>query len=36
MGTTLSTLSNLAIYIALVAAGAVIGSRPAVRSRPLP
>lgn len=36
MGTTLSTLLNLAIYIALVAVGAFIGSRPAVRSRPLP
>lgn len=36
MGTTLSTLFNLAVYIFLVAAGAVIGSRPAVRSRPLP
>lgn len=36
MSTTLGTLVNLAIYIALVAAGAVIGSRPAVRSRPLP
>ena len=36
MGTTLSTLLNLAVYIVLVAAGAVIGSRPAVRSRPLP
>ena len=33
--TTLSTLSNLAIYIALVVLGAVIGSRPGVRSRPL-
>ena len=35
MGTTLSTLSNLAIYIALVILGALIGSRPGVRSRPL-
>ena len=34
MGTTLSTLSNLAIYIALVILGALIGSRPGVRSRP--
>lgn len=36
MGATLSTLSNLALYILLVVVGAVIGSRPAVRSRPLP
>ena len=35
MDTTLSTLSNLAIYIALVVVGALIGSRPGVRSRPL-
>ncbi len=35
MSTTLSTLVNLAIYIALVAVGALIGSRKAVRSRPL-
>ena len=35
MDTTLSTLSNLAIYIALVIVGAFIGSRPGVRSRPL-
>ena len=35
MDTTLSTLSNLAIYIALVILGALIGSRPGVRSRPL-
>lgn len=34
-GTTASTLLNLAVYIALVAVGALIGSRPAVRSRPL-
>lgn len=36
MNTTLSTLSSLAIYIGLVVVGAVIGSRPAVRSRPMP
>ena len=36
MSTTIGTLTNLAIYIALVIIGAVIGSRPAVRSRPLP
>lgn len=36
MGTTLGTLLNLAIYIGLVAVGAVIGSRRAVRSRPMP
>lgn len=36
MSTTIGTLTNLAIYIALVVIGAVIGSRPAVRSRPLP
>lgn len=35
MGTTLSTLSNLAIYIGLVVAGAFLGSRKALRSRPL-
>ncbi|WP_243421305.1 lysine exporter LysO family protein [Pseudoflavonifractor phocaeensis] len=35
MGTTLSTLSNLAIYIALVVLGAFIGSRNAVRRHPL-
>lgn len=35
MGTTLSTLSSLAIYIALVVVGAIIGSRRQVRSRPL-
>ena len=35
MGTTLSTLTNLAIYIALVIIGAFIGSRKSVRSRPL-
>ena len=35
MGTTLSTLSNLAIYIALVVLGALLGSRSGVRSRPL-
>ncbi len=36
MSTTLGTLVNLAIYIGLVAGGAVIGSRKAVRSRPMP
>ena len=36
MSTTIGTLTNLAIYIALVIIGAVIGSRSAVRSRPLP
>lgn len=36
MGTFLGTLSSLAIYIGLVAVGAVIGSRPAVQSRDLP
>lgn len=36
MSTTIGTLTNLAIYIALVIVGALIGSRPAVRSRPLP
>ena len=35
METTLSTLSNLAVYIALVVVGAFIGSRKAVRCRPL-
>lgn len=35
MGTTLSTLTNLAIYIGLVVVGAFIGSRKGVRSRPL-
>ena len=35
MGTTLSTLTNLAIYIALVILGAFLGSRKALRSRPL-
>ena len=35
MGTTLSTLSNLAIYIGLVVVGAFLGSRKALRSRPL-
>ncbi len=34
MGTTLSTLSNLAIYIGLVVV-AFLGSRKALRSRPL-
>ncbi len=33
MGTTISTLTSLAIYIALVAVGALIGSRPALRER---
>lgn len=36
MSTTLGTLTNLGIYILLVAVGAVIGSRKAVSSRPLP
>lgn len=36
MSSTLSTLLNLGIYIALVAAGALIGSRPAVQKRDLP
>lgn len=36
MNTTLSTLINLGIYISLVAIGAIIGSRKAVRVRPLP
>ena len=31
MGTTLSTLSNLAIYIGLVVVGAFLGSRKALR-----
>lgn len=35
MDTTLSTLSNLAVYIALVVVGAWIGSRKGIRSRPL-
>ena len=35
MGTTLSTLSNLAIYIGLVVVGAFLGSRKALRSHPL-
>ena len=35
MNTTLSTLSSLAIYIALVVVGAIIGSHRQVRSRPL-
>ena len=35
MGTTLSTLSNLAIYFGLVVVGAFLGSRKALRSRPL-
>ncbi|MEG2138871.1 MAG: LysO family transporter, partial [Oscillospiraceae bacterium] len=35
MNNTLSTLMNLGIYILLVAAGAVVGSRKAVRSREL-
>ena len=30
------TLTSLAIYLALVAAGAFLGSRPVLRSRPLP
>lgn len=36
MGNTLSTLTNLGIYILLVAVGAVLGSRKAVRDRPMP
>lgn len=36
MATTLGTLLSLAFYTALVAAGAVIGSRRAVRAAPLP
>lgn len=36
MNTTLSTLSNLAGLIAMVALGAWLGSRPKVRTRPLP
>lgn len=36
MNTTLTTLLNLALYTALVIAGAAIGSRPKVRSAPLP
>lgn len=36
MNTTLSTLLSLALYTALVAGGAVIGSRRRVRSAPLP
>ncbi len=35
MDTTLSTLSNLAVYIALVVVGAWLGSRKGIRSRPL-
>ena len=30
------TLTNLVIYLALVVLGAFIGSRPGVRSRPMP
>lgn len=36
MGTTLGTLLDLGLYTALVAAGAVIGSRRTVRAAPLP
>ena len=36
MASTLSTLTNLGIYILLVAVGALIGSRPAVQKRDLP
>lgn len=36
MNTALGTLSNMAGLIAAVAVGALIGSRPNVRSRPLP
>lgn len=35
MSTAIGTLTSLGIYIGLVAVGAVIGSRPGVRSRPL-
>lgn len=35
MSTAIGTLTSLCIYIGLVAVGAVIGSRPGVRSRPL-
>lgn len=35
MSTALGTLSSLATYILLVVAGAILGSRPGVRSRPL-
>lgn len=35
MNTTLSTLTSLALYVALVAAGAVLGSRPVVRRHKL-
>lgn len=35
MSTALGTLSSLAIYILLVVAGAFLGSRPSVRTRPL-
>ena len=30
------TLLNLAVYLALVALGAFLGSRPAIQSRPMP
>ena len=36
MGNTLSTLTNLGIYILLVAAGAFLGSRKSLRDRPMP
>ena len=35
MNTTLGTLTSLALYVALVAAGAVLGSRPVVRRHKL-
>lgn len=35
MSTAISTLSSLAVYIILVVVGALIGSRPSVRTRPL-
>lgn len=36
MSTALGTVLNLALYIALVAGGALLGSRRALRSRPMP
>lgn len=36
MDTALGTLSNLAGYIAAVVVGVFVGSRPSIRSRPLP
>lgn len=35
MTQTLGTLTSLAVYVALVAVGAVLGSRPGLRTRPL-